>query len=218
LHGGAWMTGYAWWNGFMAPGVHMAGAVLVAPSYRLAPASRFPIQLADTVSAIRWVYDNAGELGIDRNRLVLGGHSAGGHLAALAALHPTALAKAGVPRSVIKHVFAVSTPFNVHYPDAAPGSGEERVAKYLLQDPADAVMASPITYASTDAPPFHITYGARDYDRISRNSAIMVDALRKLGAPVTSVVLPDKDHFDTHLALGDPRDPWFNALKHALNA
>ena len=159
--------------------------------------------------------DHAEAIGVDRNRIVLGGHSAGGHVAALTALHPDA--RTGLTPKSLRAVFAVSSPFNLHYPNAAPGSGEERVYKHLLRQPADDHGASPITYARADAPPFHISFGERDFDRISRNSLAMRDTLASAGARVTCQTLAGMDHFDTHLALGDPANPWFEALRQAFN-
>lgn len=218
FHGGAWTTGYLWWSSFMAPGVHKAGGVLVTPTYRLGPDNRFPTQLKDVAAAIAWVWKNGEAFGIDRTQLMVGGHSAGGHLAALAALHPQALPAAGVPASVIKACFPVSASFNLHYPDAPPGSGEERVYKNLLAGPEDDHAASPINYLSASAPPFHIVVGQRDFDRIKRTSRDMSQSMASRRLPVQLEEWSDCDHFDTHLALTDPLHHWFATLRDAFSA
>jgi acetyl esterase/lipase len=59
--------------------------VAVTVEYRLAPETAFPGSLEDNYAALRWLYANAAELGVDRNRIALKGESAGGgHAAALA--------------------------------------------------------------------------------------------------------------------------------------
>jgi acetyl esterase/lipase len=63
-----------------------AGAVLVSVGYRLAPEHPYPAALDDCYAALRWVEANAGELGIDRNRIAVAGSSSGACLAAALAL------------------------------------------------------------------------------------------------------------------------------------
>ena len=61
--------------------------VVVSVDYRLAPETRFPGSLEDNYTGLRWLYNNADALGVDRKRIAVGGESAGGgHAAALAIL------------------------------------------------------------------------------------------------------------------------------------
>jgi acetyl esterase len=70
-----------------AGGTVRAGAVVVSVDYRLAVGGvRFPVPHDDVVAAWRWVAAQASRLGVDPARLCLGGASAGGNLAAGAAL------------------------------------------------------------------------------------------------------------------------------------
>ncbi len=61
------------------------GAVMVMPNYRLAPENPFPAALDDCMTALKWMRDKADELGIDPDRIAVGGVSAGGGLAAAVA-------------------------------------------------------------------------------------------------------------------------------------
>jgi acetyl esterase/lipase len=218
FHGGAWCSGYPWWSSFMAPGVHDAGGVLVTPTYRLGPEHRYPAQLYDVAAAIAWVWANAHKIGIDRHRIVVGGHSAGGHLSALATLHPDALGGAGPSGSIVKACFAVSASFNVHYPDPQPGSGDERVYTNLLARPEDDRAASPVNHLAKGAPPFHIVCGENDFDRIKRTSREMAAAMESRRQHVRLEEWVGADHFDTHLALKDPRHRWYDKLREAFAA
>jgi acetyl esterase len=60
--------------------------LVISVDYRLAPEARAPAQQADTLAALAWAADNAAAHGGDPQRLIVGGDSAGGNLAALAAL------------------------------------------------------------------------------------------------------------------------------------
>lgn len=60
--------------------------VVISPAYRVAPETKFPGAVEDCYAALEWVFQHADELGIDPKRIVIGGESAGGGLAASLAL------------------------------------------------------------------------------------------------------------------------------------
>lgn len=87
VHGGGYITGSAlveeprldrWAETF--------GIVIVSVDYRLAPEFPFPAPFDDCVAGLDWVASHTDELGVDRNRLMVGGASAGGGLAAAVVL------------------------------------------------------------------------------------------------------------------------------------
>lgn len=65
---------------------HRAGCAVVSIEYRLAPEHTAPAGAEDVIAAVRWIFDHAGDLGLHHERLGVGGDSAGGSLAAVAAL------------------------------------------------------------------------------------------------------------------------------------
>jgi acetyl esterase len=87
LHGGGRVTGDLDtehpWATLIADG---SGAVVISVDYRLSPEHRFPAALDDAYAVLTWTAAHSGELGIDPERIAVGGHSAGANLAAAVAL------------------------------------------------------------------------------------------------------------------------------------
>jgi acetyl esterase len=87
LHGGGWCLGsLATYEPFCRALANVTGQVVIWVEYRLAPEAPYPAALDDTLAAWRWVQENYHELGADPARISIGGDSAGGNLAAVAAL------------------------------------------------------------------------------------------------------------------------------------
>ena len=82
IHGGYWRALTRAHSGFAAPMLARHGIALAVPDYRLAPNASITEIIFDCRSAIAYLWQNAAALGIDRNRIVVTGSSAGGHLAA----------------------------------------------------------------------------------------------------------------------------------------
>lgn len=88
LHGGGFVIGNLETHDSLCRQLALrSGAAVVAFDYRLAPEHRFPTAVDDSWSAMRWLADHGHTLGLDGTRLAVGGDSAGGTLAAVAALH-----------------------------------------------------------------------------------------------------------------------------------
>ena len=89
IHGGGYCLGMASMV-YCSMGRLLAkqyGGTVVSPEYRLAGKAPFPAALEDCYAALKYMYDHAEALGIDRNRIVVGGESAGGGLAAALCLY-----------------------------------------------------------------------------------------------------------------------------------
>jgi len=87
IHGGGYIIGsYDMDSPLLNRWCQSLGVVGVSVEYRLAPETSYPGPLEDCYAALRWTYDNAHELGIDKERIGIYGLSAGGGLAAALAL------------------------------------------------------------------------------------------------------------------------------------
>src|ERR1700760_3681412 len=84
FHGGGWVIGDLDTHDVVCRKLADEGELIViSVDYRLAPESKFPAAVDDAIAATAWVAAHAKELGIDAARLVVGGDSAGGNLAAV---------------------------------------------------------------------------------------------------------------------------------------
>ena len=153
LHGGGWNDGSAEWCYGDAERFATLGLVAIAGEYRLSDQkSVTPLEaMADARDLIRWVRQHAIELGVDPHRIAVYGISAGGHLAASAAVfpHEEESKTSAVPDALILLSPAVAIA-NDHWPQVLLGS---RAAVREIS-PAESV-AGPL-------PPMIIVEGAED--------------------------------------------------------
>jgi acetyl esterase/lipase len=199
IHGGAWQQGDR--TGGLptllqyASGGDYAGATI---GYRLTGEASWPAQVHDCKAAIRWVRANAAAYNLDPDRIGLIGGSAGGHLVALlgasdasADLEGDLGPYAGVSTRV-RCVVDQFGPSDFLALGQAPGrpkhdSPNSAVARLLggpIREKTDvARAASPVTYVSSDDPPFLIIHGTDDPGVPYDQSVQLAAALRKAGVP-----------------------------------
>jgi acetyl esterase len=88
FHGGGWVIGHLDSHDGVCRGLaNGADCTVLSVDYRLAPEHKFPAAIDDAIAATEWIAGNAKSLGIDADRLAVGGDSAGGNLAAVVALN-----------------------------------------------------------------------------------------------------------------------------------
>ena len=205
MHGGGWTNGYKETMGFMAPAFQARGIAFASVGYRLAPRDVFPAGAEDCALAVAELYRRADTLGFDRSRIFLGGHSSGGHYAALLAVRRDWQASLGLPVDVVKGCLPISGVYRF-----GEGSGLSIRPRFLGSDDADvAAKASPVLRIDGAPPPFLIAYGDADFPHLRTQPVEMGDALRARGGSVTTILMTARDHFTASLAGGEEEGPWF---------
>jgi arylformamidase len=209
LHGGGFTHGGKEWCSFMAPAVIAVPAVLVTISYRLMPAADYSDQLLDCIRAIGWVRANIAAYGGDPDIIFLGGHSAGGAIAAGVCLKTRLLASQNIPCEAIAGAVCLSTSFNRLAITGTPGADYE-----LPSGPLPIDGKAPLAAVDGAKLPFFIGWGGaeRQRERVERSSMAMISGLRDRGCAVEWLFLADADHFQTHLAFADPQHSWSRRL------
>jgi len=191
IHGGGWTDGdKAPLMGF--PGE--TGYLLASINYRMYPAYRFPAMIADVKCAIRYLRAHAAAYNLDPTRIGLLGHSAGGHLAALAGLAGENAGWDGAPyreqSSLVQAVIDLSGPTDLtrSFPD------EISELIHNVFGPEQMVSGSPVHYAHPKAPPYLIIHGDADPVVPVEQAHLLYKALAETGAPVKKLIMHNAGH------------------------
>jgi acetyl esterase/lipase len=207
LHGGGWTNGYKEWMLFMAPALTALGVTFVSAGYRLAPQHVFPEGFEDVLDAVAATRKAATRFGGKPDRIFISGHSAGGHLAALAALRGDWTKPRNLPANVIRGALPISGSY-----DFGAGSGFSMRPRFLgAPDSGAEKTASPVNYIRPDAPPFFIAWGENDFSHLRKQAEDFAAALRAAGVSVETMVLPGCDHLGASYESADPKGRWVKA-------
>ena len=200
FHGGGWVGGSpsgarADLEPFLATG--WAG---VTPAYRLAPRDRAPAALEDAECALRWVGGHAAEYGLDPERVVVAGYSAGGYLALMLGLAPDTAAFArncpGTPRP---HVALVVSLAGITDLDEllAPAAQRDWAVEWVgptIQSQTVPAAWSPLRSVHAGVAPVVTVHGDRD-DVVPYSQSVRLHrALDRLGVANRLVTLPGAGH------------------------
>lgn len=200
-HGGGWVIGDLDSHDVVCRKLaHEGELIVISIDYRLAPEHKFPAAVDDAITAVKWVASNAKDLDIDAGRLMVGGDSAGGNLAAVVAL---AARDANGPKIAGQVLIYPATDFAMKHPSHSEPETSilltHSVIKWFcnhyLSGPADIDnwQASPARAKTlADLPPAYVLTAGGDPLRDEGDE--YAGRLKEAGVPVTYKHFPGQFH------------------------
>ncbi len=209
VHGGYWQGNHKDGYAFPAAQVTAAGALYIPVTYDLCPAVTMTELVAQLRRAVIWLHRNAAGIGLDPHRIVVAGHSAGGHLAAT--LAQTDWTAHGLPAAALAGAVPLSglydlEPIRLCYLNAA-----------CRMDAAEARALSPIHHVARRPIPLLLAVGGAELPELVRQTRDHGAALATAGvAPEAIVETQGGNHFSIVDSLFEPAGPLWPALTRMM--
>lgn len=192
FYGGGWTWGARQDFRFVTAIFNKNGFDVAIPDYRLYPEVRFPAFVEDAAAAVAYLSNDAQALDLNLSCLLLAGHSAGAHLAAMLVYDERYLARLNAP-----------------YPDAWIGlSGpydflplSDDLLKQIFYPPEDRPASQPVNFVDGAEAPGLIIHGEDDDRAWPRNSYRLQARVDEAGGEIDAIFLPGVGHRRTALAL-----------------
>ncbi|WP_282782329.1 alpha/beta hydrolase [Nocardia sp. CC201C] len=202
VHGGGWAEGDRAQSPRWHEWLNERGYAVFAIDYRLSPPPRWDQAPADVKCAIGWVKQHAERYGLDPERVVVAGASAGGNLALVAAysddrVQPSCAVTDTAVRAVAALYPATDLRAGWHDPDLVAGTRE------LLRDytggtpeqvPERYAAAAPVSYVRPGLPPTLLMHGTRDHVVPHAQSAQLARLLAAAGVAHELLSIPYGEH------------------------
>jgi len=199
IHGGYWQAFDGSFFSHLAAGLNAHGVGVAIPSYDLCP----QVSIGDIIGQMR---DAARELARLGRRLVVSGHSAGGHLAACLMATDWRSIDAALPEDLIKAVYAISGLF-----DLGP-LVKTSVNNALGLDEATARQASPLFWPTPSRGSLDAVVGGNESAEYFRQSRMIIDRWGGAGVETRFAEVPGANHFTAIAPMADPRSPMTRRL------
>jgi arylformamidase len=209
IHGGYWRALDKRDQSFVAPPFADAGAMVVLANYALCPAVTLERIVLQLVQALAWVHRNARTHGGDPGRIVVAGHSAGGHLATmLLACHWKAVAP-DLPADLVKSALSISGLYELEPLRHAPF-----LAADLGLDAARALQLSPAAMPAPLQGSLATVVGGDESEEFHRQAGLIG---RAWGSRVIAAErVPGRNHMDVLNELAQPSSRTFRLALELL--
>jgi acetyl esterase/lipase len=195
FHGGGWSSGDKNLYVFIGEAMTALGFVAVLPDYRLYPEVRFPSFVEDGAAAVAWVQNNIGAHGGDPGNIILMGHSAGGHIAAMLTFDEHFLRDAGAnaPRGLIGLAGVYD-----FLPLLSDDFGD------IFAPPESYPLSQPVNFIDGTEPPVLLLHGYKDRRVPPISSQQFGTRILERGGCAKTVIYPELDHATLTWSLSVP--------------
>lgn len=210
-YGGGWDSGQRQMYRFVGAALAAKGLIAVIPDYRVYPEVGFPEFLRDAARAVRWAHDELGKFGGDPRRMVVVGHSAGAHIAAMLAFDRQWLGEVGLdPDADLRGVVGLSGPYDF-LPLYSP------TLKIIFGPEAGLAATQPINFVDRPVLPTFLGMGTSDRVVDPANSIQLAARIRSRGGDVRLKPYPRIGHELVIGAFGLPLRPLLPVLRDTVS-
>jgi arylformamidase len=210
IHGGWWRSMDKADFAFIVPAYVRAGFNVALTNYTLAPAASIVEIVRQQLRALSWLYRNGEKYDFDPERIVVSGHSAGGHLSAMMMTAQWPLFGEGLPAGLVKGAVLLSGLYDLE---------AVRLADYVNVDlkltPEDVEIVSPAWMPQANPAPFITAVGGQESDEFKRQNALIAQQWK--ASHLADVALPGANHFTICDAFATPGHPLFEATVGLLS-
>jgi len=212
VHGGYWQRGDKSIYSFLAVPFTERGVDVAVIGYDLCPSVTITRISEEAREALAYLWRNAAELGINRERITVMGHSAGGHVTEMMMGTDWPAFGADLPGSLIQSGIPVS-PLSLLEPVRLTSLNDN-----VRMDAEEAAAESPMLNHPplTDAPQL-LVVGGKETTEFHRQAHMYQDAFATTERKIDLYIVPDVDHFDEINVLADPDSDFFKKTMAMLS-
>lgn len=180
VHGGSWETGNKQSYRWVGQGIAAQGFIAILPNYGLMPDRRFPGFIDDAARSVAHATAQLAHWGGDSARVVLMGHSAGAHIAALVAYDARYLASYGLTPRLFSGFVGLSGPYDFIFDTAL-------LKRTFSGTPEQERDALPVNFVTSHSPRSLLVMGRDDRTVNPRNTHSLAARLGQFGVPVDTM-------------------------------
>ncbi len=211
IHGGWWRSLDKSDFSMIAPAFTAAGVNVALTNYTLAPGASMEEIVQQQLRALAWLYRNVEKYDIDPQRIVVAGHSAGAHLAAMMMAAQWPVYAADLPADMIKAGVLASGLY-----DLTPVPHAEFVNVDLRLTEERAVSLSPGFMPHSHSAPFITAVGGLESDEFKRQTSLIAKAWQTQHR--ADIPLPEANHLTICDALTDKDSALFKAMLELITS